>query len=550
MLKSIYIDNYALIERLEIQLSEGLSIVTGETGAGKSILLGALGLLLGRRADTTVLRSTGRKCVVEGVFLLEGYHLEPFFENNELDYHQETIIRREITSNSKSRAFINDTPVTLELLQNLTLSLIDIHSQYQNLSLNSDSYLRWIIDCYAGLNDEIEEYRRLYLEYSELRSKYYEAREAFRADSDNYEFMNHRFNELQAAKLINGELSQLEEEYSILDHAEDIKQALGNSIQLMSEDEHSVIAHLRQVGDLIARIRDHYPSLSELIGRLESTYIEIKDIAAILATLFEKVEFDPGRLEHVNSRLDILNTLLHKYKVRSEEELITIRDELDEKLRQFSVGDIELGNLSKALAEKETETLNHAKLISDSRKRAFIPFASGVQQLLITLGMKNARFSVQHEQLELSDTGIDKIQFLFSANNNTGLQPVARVASGGELSRLMLTIKYLISTTSGLPSIIFDEIDTGVSGEIADKVGKLIKEMAANMQVINITHLPQVASKGDQHYLVYKETENGTTITRIKQLDRSERLNEIARMLSGDSVTDAAIENAKVLLGI
>jgi DNA repair protein RecN (Recombination protein N) len=549
MLKSIYIDNYALIEQLEIELQEGLSILTGETGAGKSILLGALGLLLGRRADTNVLKEADRKCIVEGVFKLTRYGLEHFFEENALDYQNETIIRREIGANGKSRAFINDTPVNLDVLQVLALSLIDIHSQYQNLSLNSEAYLRWIIDCFAGLTSQVQDYSKLYNHFVDLKNKYYKAREAYQTDKDNFDFLHHQFNELQTANLVTGELTLLEEEFTVLSHAEEIKSELGSCIQLLSDDEQGVIRGLKQINDLLTKIRLHYPKIVDLDERLKSSFIEIKDIATALTTHFEKVEYDPERLEKINLRMDLLHTLLLKYKVKTTEELILIRNQVDDKLKQFSEGDLKLEKLAKESANAEAKTQQAAQELSADRKNVISRFEEKVQYLIRSLGMKNARFTVHHETTDLSVTGIDKIQFLFSANSNVPVQPVARVASGGELSRLMLSIKYLISTTSGLPTIIFDEIDTGVSGEIADKVGRLIKEMAVNMQVINITHLPQVASKGDHHYLVYKESERGTTVTKIKKLNHSERLNEIARMLSGDSVTDAAIENAKVLLG-
>ncbi len=548
MLRSIYIDNYALIDRLEVELQEGLSIITGETGAGKSILLGALGLLLGKRADTSVLKDAGRKCVVEGVFNIKGYGLETFFTANELDYNDETIIRREILNSGKSRAFINDSPVNLDLLQDLSISLVDIHSQYQNLSLNSEAYIRWIIDCYSGNTDQLEQYRKLYARLVEARKLLAQTKESLELDKQNIDFLSHQYNELAAAKLVSGELDDLEEEAGILNHAGEIKSALEACHNLFSDEEHGIIKQLKQVVDQITHIRQHFPKISELIPRADGMMIEIKDIAAELEVQYDKIDFDPERMKAVELRLDLIHSLLYKHKVKRIEELIQIRDEIEKKLKQVGLGDDEIEDLEKQVHSAHKEAMQLAEKMSVTRKSVFVSFEEKVQSILQSLGMKNARFSISHENIGLTESGIDKIQFLFSANSNIPVQPIAKVASGGELSRLMLTIKYLISEAAGLPTIIFDEIDTGVSGEIADKVGRLIKEMAANMQVINITHLPQVASKGDHHYLVYKEATGGTTKALIRKLDKRERLNEIARMLSGDAVTEAAIENAKVLL--
>jgi DNA repair protein RecN (Recombination protein N) len=549
MLKSIYIDNYALIERLELELQGGLSIVTGETGAGKSILLGALGLILGKRADTSVLNDSTRKCVIEGVFQLDGYRLEPFFEANEIDYQPETIIRREISNSGKSRAFINDTPVNLDVIHALTVSLIDIHSQYQNLALNSEDYLQWVIDCFAGITSEVEDHKIHHKRYIQLKKEFNKACEVYKLDKENFDLLNHQFNELQAAKLLPGEMDQLVEEFEVLNHSEEIKSALETCIQLLSDDDQGIIRGLKQISDLLARIKPHFPKVIDFEERMLGSFIEIKDMASGLTNHFEKLDFDPDRMEVVSNRLDLLHTLLHKYKVQSIDDLIAVRDGLDNKLRQFAYGDIEIEKLEKELSVAETKIMQSAHQISDKRQAVFVKFEERVQHLVRSLGMKNARFSVAHSAKDLSDTGIDHVQFLFSANTNVPVQQISKVASGGELSRLMLSVKYLISSASGLPTIIFDEIDTGVSGEIADKVGRLIKEMSANMQVINITHLPQVASKGNQHFLVYKEVIRGSTLTQIKKLNNTERLNEIARMLSGDSVSEAAIANARVLLG-
>ncbi|MBN1951793.1 MAG: DNA repair protein RecN [Bacteroidales bacterium] len=549
MLKSILIDNYALIEELEIDLDSGLSIITGETGAGKSIFLGALGLLLGKRADTSVLNSSEKKCVVEGIFSIEGYGLEEFFRENEVDFHPETIIRREITNSGKSRAFINDTPVNLAQLQELTLHLVDIHSQHQSLSLNSDVYLRWIIDAYAGTGLDLAAYQEAFHSYQKLEKEYKEKAAAFRSDKENLDFLSHQFNELQDAGLKENELEGLVELSSLLGNAEEIRGSLEGAIQSFDDEESGIITALNRALELLRKIHKHDSVARELGSRTESCLIELKDIQAELHGHAGKIDVDPGRLEEVNLRIDRINSLLYKYKAATEKELITIREQLDLKLQGLALSDDDLAKIAGKVREGEERARKLAALLSEKRKQAFPSFEKKILELLHELGMKNAFFQINHEPTELTATGTERIQFLFSANKNVAPQNIARVASGGELSRLMLAIKYLISGASGLPTILFDEIDTGVSGEIADKVGKLIKVMSESMQVINITHLPQVASKGDHHFVVFKEQGDAATRTRMRKLNQKDRLNEIARMLSGDSVTDAAIENARVLLG-
>jgi DNA repair protein RecN (Recombination protein N) len=548
MLKSIYIDNYALIEKLEIHFNGGLSIVTGETGAGKTILLGALSLLLGKRADTSILKDTERKCVVEGEFSIEGYGLEPFFAEHELEFHIDTIIRREIASNGKSRAFINDTPVNLDILQELSLFLIDIHSQHQNLLLNNDKYLKWIIDSYAGTIGLAEEFRKHYLEFSRLKKEYEVARDAYNNDQQDLEYITHQFTELSEAKLIEGELMQLEQEFDILNHAGEIKLGFDNCSQLLQSEQGGVVRDIKQVLDLLSKIKNHFPAAEDTLKRIESAYIELKDLTAEIESFNEKVEFDPLRAEQVSQRIETLYNLLRKFKVNTDKELIETRDRLDKKIQEHASGDIELEKMLKALTLKEKLIEEKSAQLSSARQKVFKEFENKVASLLQILGMPHAGFAVSWQQVVISESGADSIEFIFSSNKSIALQNIARIASGGELSRLMLTIKYLISNSSGLPTIIFDEIDTGVSGEIADKVGNLIKTMSEYMQVINITHLPQVASKGERHYLVYKENSNGTVNTYIRLLSEIERVHEIAKMLSGDSVTEAAIENARVLL--
>jgi DNA repair protein RecN (Recombination protein N) len=548
MLKSIYIDNYALIDRLEINLNDGLTIITGETGAGKSILLGALGLLLGKRADTSVLKDKSRKCIVEGIFAIEDYQLEPLFIENELDYSSETLIRREISNKGSSRAFINDTPVNLNLLQEISLRLIDIHSQHQNLLLNDEDYLRWIIDSYAGTKTLLTEYQVHYQEFHKLRSNFQAVRSSYEQDKQNLDFLTHQLNELQSARLKENELEELEQELDLLSHTEEIKSSLNNAAILLQEEGTGIVTIIKQVHDLLNRISSHYTYAGELKNRVNNTYIELKDISEDVVQHFDRLEYDPERMEFLAARIDELYTLLRKHKKENIAELIVLRNSIDEKLQKVAVADYKLEKLEAELQEKQTKMLSAASTLSEKRQTIFPEFSKRVVHLLDSIGMENTRFSVRHTHKEAGKYGTDGIEFLFSANRSMGLQAINKVASGGELSRLMLAIKYLISSASGLPAIIFDEIDTGVSGEIADMVGNLIKEMSAGMQVINITHLPQVASKGDYHYLVYKQSDNGESRTLIKELNKHERLNEIAKMLSGDSVTDEAIENARVLL--
>lgn len=548
MLKSIFIDNYALIDRLEINLNKGLTIITGETGAGKSILLGALGLLLGKRADTSVLKDSDRKCVVEGIFAIEEYQLESYFSEKDLDYAAETIFRREISNKGKSRAFINDTPVTLNLLQEISLKLIDIHSQHQNLLLNDEAYIRWIVDSFAETKDLVKKYQLAFDEFNQQQKTYLDAVESYEQDKDNLDYLTHQLNELQSANLKENELEELEQELDLLSHAEEIKSSLNTSSLLLNDEESGIVPLLKQVTDSLNKISPHYHYAADFKTRIDSAYIELKDIAEGLSQHFESLDYDPERLNFINSRIDELYTLLRKHKKESLTELIANRNQLDEKLQQFAIGNYEIEKLASALKEKEQKMLDLAQLLSKERKSVFVKFSNQIMSRLQSIGLKHSNFKIAHTNKEPGKYGIDKIEFLFSANENTSLQLINKVASGGELSRLMLAIKSLISSASGLPAIIFDEIDTGVSGEIADMVGNLIKEMSGTMQVINITHLPQVASKGDHHYLVYKQADNGKTETLIKELSKNERLNEIAKMLSGDSVTDEALENARVLL--
>ncbi len=549
MLKSLYIDNYALIDNLSIEFHKGLSIITGETGAGKSILLGALSLILGKRADTNVLSDRSKKCIVEAVFSITGYNLQHFFREKDIDYDDNTVLRREIGSSGKSRAFINDTPVNLDTINELTRKLIDIHSQYENLSLNDSIFQLKVIDSYGDIDGILEDYRTAYLNYRGLLKDYNELKEGYDKNKADLDYFLFQYHQLAEAKLQVNEQEDLELEQEQLAHAEEIKTNLEEALAILNDDVSGLVSRLKILQNIISRLRKYLPQIEELSGRLDSTYIELKDINTELDNLYQHVTIDPERLDFVNSRLDQIFTLLKKHNVQEVSQLIEIQDALKKKTDDISNADFRLDELSARLSAQEEIMHQKSKLLTEARKKTIPKIQEKVVQLLIELGIPNARFVIQHRHLDVPViTGADSIEFLFSANKNAPLQDISKIASGGELSRFMLAIKSLISGSVGLPTIIFDEIDTGVAGEIADKVGTIIKKMSEGMQVINITHLPQVASKGDYHYLVYKRDHELTTKTYMKLLNPEERHLEIAKMLSGKELTDAAMQNARELL--
>ena len=549
MLRSLYIDNYALIDNLNIDFDKGLSIITGETGAGKSILLGALSLILGKRADTNVLNNRLKKCVVEALFNISEYDLQHFFEMNDIDYDDNTVIRREIGKNGKSRAFINDTPVNLDTINELTRKLIDIHSQHENLSLNDSLFQLRVIDNYGNLHEILEDYRIAYVNHRKLMREYHELMESYeknRADLDYYDFQHSQLNE---AKLQVSEQEDLELEQEQLNHAEEIKTNLEEALSILSDDESGLVNRLKTLQNLATKLLKYIPQAEELSERLESAYIELKDINSEVDNLYQHTLLDPDRLEFVNNRLDLIYTLLKKHNVQSVDQLIEIQGNLKKKIDDISNADFRIDELSAQMSKQEIILKNKSDKLTEARKQKIPEIQNKVIRLLLDLGMPNAKFSIQLRQPENPlITGNDTIQFMFTANKNTPLQEISKIASGGELSRFMLAIKSLISDSVGLPTIIFDEIDTGVAGEIADKVGTIIKKMSECMQVINITHLPQIASKGDFHYLVYKLEHESSTKTYMKLLNPEERHLEIAKMLSGKELTDAAMANARELL--
>ncbi len=549
MLQSLYIDNYALIDNLRIEFKKGLSIITGETGAGKSILLGALSLIIGKRADTSVLYDKSKKCIVEGTFIIRDYQLESFFSDNDIDYDDQAIIRREINASGKSRAFINDTPVTLEVLGALTVKLVDIHSQHENLALNDHVFQLNVIDLYGNNQDLLSEYRETYHSYRQLVRRYEEyagEMAKLKADFDYYQF---QFSQLEETKLSENEQEELESELKQLSHAEEIKSALEHATDILSGENENLVNNLKSLQNLIGRLSGYLPEASSLAERIESTYIEIKDIHFEIENVNSRISLDPGRLGFISQRLDMIYSLQQKHGVRTIPELLAIQKDLQEKLENINTSDVTLHELEKALNQTLDALGNLSERLTKRRKNTFSEITGIVTNLLVDLGIPNALFSISHMPLdEFTANGRDQVRFLFSANKNAPLQEISRIASGGELSRVMLSIKSLISHSAGLPTIILDEIDAGVSGEIADKVGTIIKNMSAGMQVINITHLPQVASKGDQHYLVYKKDQETSTKTYITLLNEEERHIEIAKMLSGKELTSAALDNARELL--
>jgi len=549
MLRTLHIQNYALINDLDIRFDTGLTIISGETGAGKSILLGALALILGQRADTQVLLDKTSKCIIEGTFDVKEYKLKNFFSENDLDYEELTSLRREINVAGKSRAFINDTPVNLNVLKEMGVKLVDIHSQHHNILLGNNQFQLKVVDAFAGNNKILAAYKNDYDKYRKLESQYRELKgknEKAQSDLDYFQF---QFNQLDEAKLTEEEQSDLESEQDILSHSEEIGSSLESVSFLLSEEGGGILEKIRNARNLMEKMRNYFSPATELYNRIESVELELKDLSTEIETLGSDIESDPSRLEFIRERLNLIYSLEQKHHVESVEDLIRVRSELENSLEGISSMDQELETMADELHEIKLSLEKTAGDLSTKRMEAIPGIGERMISLLQKLGIPNAGFSIQRLELEdLSPTGIDHVDFLFSANKNSELQDLKKVASGGELSRVMLSLKSLINQSVSLPTIIFDEIDSGVSGDIADRVGEIIAGMSRNMQVINITHLPQIASKGGSHFLVYKTDEKTATRTRIRLLKEEERVIEIAKMLSGKEMSDAAIQNARVLL--
>jgi DNA repair protein RecN (Recombination protein N) len=549
MLIKLFVRNYALIKELDIDLDNGLTIITGETGAGKSILLGALSLILGTRADTTVLLDKNEKCIVEGTFRIEEYDLNEFYHSNELDYEPVSTLRREINPAGKSRAFINDTPVTVALLKELGDKLIDIHSQHQTLMLSDNSFQLSLIDSFAGVQKLKDQYQESYLSWRKFKKEHAGVRERAEKNKSDLEYYQFQLKQLDEAKLKNGEQEELEAEQELLGHAEEIKLALSGSSNLFFAEGLSILSMLREVKVNIGKIRTFIPDGESLLSRTESSLIELDDLASEIEKLSIAIEADPVRLTFINDRLDLIYSLIQKHRAANLDELIIKKEEINKVILSIVSADERLAELE-SLLKKESDLL--AKIsgeISVGRKNVLHDIELKITDLLKQLGMPNAKFRILLSHLQdFAPTGTDQADFLFSANKQIAPENLAKIASGGELSRVMLSLKSLLTKNNNLPTIIFDEIDSGVSGEVADKVGQILAGMGKYMQVINITHLPQVASQGNKHYHVYKDDTDDSTFTRIKLLSANERIVEVARLLSGSEVTETAMKNARELL--
>jgi len=551
MLRSLQIQNYALINELSVDFSSGLTTITGETGAGKSILIGALSLILGERADNRILKDKGKKCVVEGVLYPADELVENILEENDIEKDDQLILRREVNPNGKSRAFVNDTPVSLQVLKDISIRLVDIHSQHENLELNNNQYQLMVVDTFAGINDELKAYRENFRIFKQLIAELNTLKSNAENTQTERDYFHYQFSELDEAKLDAGELAELEKEAEVLRHAEEIKSGLFSAGNNMSGDDLNALSLLRSGKNELEKIQHFHSPSAGLLNRIESLIIELKDIAAETELLGDKVEIDPSRLQFVEERISLIYSLLQKHRLSTVDELIELRNSLNEKISGLSNLEFRIEELEKVLHEKKENILSRAESLSEKRSHSFPLIENKIIELLVQLGMPNARFKIANERSEEpGEKGFDNIRFLFTANRKTELQDICRIASGGELSRVMLSIKYIISGSLGLPSIIFDEIDAGVSGETAFRVGTIMREMAGNRQVFAITHLPQVAAMGNIHYLVFKnEAESGTN-TGIRLLSKEERIEVIAKMLSGEQTTGAALQNARELLGI
>ena len=550
MLKQLYIRNFTLIDELDIKLYPGFSVITGETGAGKSIILGAIGLLLGNRADSKAIKSGKERCVIEAHFDLSRYDMKGFFDDNDIDFDAEdTIIRRELTSAGKSRAFINDTPVPLTKMRELGEQLVDIHSQHQNLLLQKEDFQLNVVDILAQDAEHIKAYQAVYQQYRSALSRLEQLKQELIKNRENEEFMRFQHKELGEAHLEPGELEQLEQESDILNHSEEIKSALYEADHSLSDDEGSILQLLRNASYSISNIREIYPEVAELSDRLDSSYIELKDIAQEISSSLDRIDFDPARLEQLNTRLDQLNTLLQKFHVETIEELIETRDLLAQQLEHIDNGNEDIEILQKEVDQKLIKAMSAAHSLSSLRKKVAKSIETEMKNRLVPLGIPNVRFEIEFAEKSLCRDGADKVSFLFSANRSTPLQPISQVASGGEIARVMLSLKAMISGAVKLPTIIFDEIDTGVSGKIAEKMAEIMTEMGnQNRQVISITHLPQIAAMGSHHYKVMKEETQTGTISQMRELTPEQRVEEIAQMLSGSDISQAALANAKELI--
>lgn len=552
MLKSLFIQNFVLIDNLDICFNSGFSVITGETGAGKSIILGALSLVLGQRADGKSIKQGADKCVIEAVFDVSKYQLEPFFLSNDLEYDSEScILRRELYASGKSRAFVNDSPVSLAILKELGTKLIDIHSQHQNLLLGDNRFQLRVVDVMAENEILLILYKKEYTRYQGLRKELSALKERAAQSKQEEDYVRFQLEQLEEANLCPDEQDELELEQETLSHAEEIKSSLYRVGSCLDGEEQGIVSLLKESLSSMDALERYFPRAKEIAERLRSAYIDLSDLASEMEGLIEDVEFNPDRLAWVNERLDMLYALQQKHRVSSVEELIALRDRFRVQLADIDSFDEQIAALEKQVHDSYKELLQQASALSEQRKIAAVAFAQQLVQMVAPLGMPHTRFQVDVvPRKEPESDGMDEIRFMFSANKSMALQPVAQTASGGEISRLMLCIKSMIAGFTALPTIIFDEVDTGVSGDIADKMGHIMQDLGSKMQVFAITHLPQIAAQGEAHYFVYKEDVKDRTLTRIRPLDKEERVREVARMLSGSALTEASLANAKDLLGM
>lgn len=551
MLRSLYIQNYALIEQLDIRLENGFSVITGETGAGKSIILGAIGLLLGQRADVKAIRRGASKCIIEARFEIAAYGMQPFFEANDLEYEDECILRREVYASGKSRAFINDTPASLAQMKELGEMLIDVHSQHQNLLLNKEGFQLNVLDILAHNDGALSVYADCYGSWKKAQQQLEELIARAERDKADEDYVRFQLEQLEEANLTAGEQEELEQEAELLSHAEDIKAGLYRVGQGLSADEGGLLPLLNDCLSTMQSMRKVYPAAEELSERLESSYIELKDIAQEVAGREEEVEFNPARLDEVNARLNLIYTLQQKHRVSTVDELLTLQEEYASRLLAITSSDDQIEDLKQQCADLYNKVKQQAAVLTESRVAAAREVEKQMASRLVPLGMPNVRFQVEvGARKEPGVHGADTVSFLFSANKNGTLQSISSVASGGEIARVMLSLKAMIAGAVKLPTIVFDEIDTGVSGEIADRMADIMQEMGdSNRQVISITHLPQIAARGRVHYKVYKEDNENETNSHIRRLTDEERVEELAHMLSGATLTEAALNNARALLG-
>lgn len=550
MLKSLYIRNYVLIDSLDIRFNESFTVITGETGAGKSIILGALGLVLGQRADTKSIKSGTDKCVIEAVFDISEYDLEPFFKEHEMEYDSGScILRRELFSSGKSRSFVNDSPASLNAVKDLGNRLIDIHSQHQNLLLADNKFQLKVVDAMAGNASLLQHYRQGFTHYQSLKKGLKSLKDKAAQAKQDEDYIRFQLEQLDNAKLTEGEQTGLEAELETLSHAEDIKSSFYRITNLLNEDGQGCVQMLKEALTTAEALNRYYPKAKDIIERIRTAYIDLNDLASETDSLKEDIDFNPERLQYVNDRLNELYSLEQKHRAQSVEELLSIRDNYTKQLTEIESFDEQIGQLEKETDASYKDLLKQASTLSDRRRKASEAITPELVTKLSMLGMPNTRFKIDIvPKAEPDADGMDDIRFLFSANKSGELERVAQTASGGEISRLMLCIKAMIAGYTALPAIIFDEVDMGVSGDIADKMGTIMEELGDKMQVIAITHLPQIASKGKEHYYVYKEDTPDATVTQIKKLDKDDRIREVARMLSGASLTEASIANAKELL--